>query len=211
MTRSEDLRQAVAQQIVDVFLADSRVKNTFLRGSLSGGHVDAYSDIDIGIDVSGHDNAAYCRTIIETMSREFDLYFYDWACSLMPQSYVLTFYIRGLSIFWNVDIECTATPHYATLTRQAVERDSVAGFLKVWALNAKYMLRGKADIDQQVRDYAKRALGVESPPCAGAAELMGMVLDHLQNRLQPKHRDFADECRKVHEQQLLHNERRKKS
>lgn len=57
---SDDRRQKIAQQIVAIFRSDPAVKRAFLRGSLLDGCVDAYSDIDIGIDVSGHDNAACC-------------------------------------------------------------------------------------------------------------------------------------------------------
>lgn len=204
MEQGEDIRQAVAQRVLALFREDIRVKNAFLRGSLRDGHVDAYSDIDVGIDVSGHDNAAYCQTIIETMSQSFDLHFYDWACSLMPQSYVLTFYIKDLPIFWNVDFECVATPHHATLTRQVVARDRVAGLFKVWALNAKYILRGVPRIEQQVLDFGKRALGDDTLNDARPIEVMATVLNHLRNLAHPKHLDFADACQKVYEQELVH-------
>ncbi|MDY7011132.1 MAG: hypothetical protein SVV80_10330 [Planctomycetota bacterium] len=204
MTQGKDLRRTTAQKILAIFRDDARVKRAFLRGSLLDGCVDAYSDIDIGIDVSGHDNAAYCQTIIETMSRSFDLHFYDWACSLMPQSYVLTFYIKGLPIFWNVDFECTATPHHGTLTRQAIERDTVAGLFKVWALNAKYILRRVPGIEQQILDFGKRALGVETLDNMGSVEVMATVLDHLRTRTRPRHSEFADACQHVYERQLVH-------
>jgi len=204
MVQDKDLRRTTAQQILAIFRDDAPVKSAFLRGSLLDGCVDAYSDIDIGIDVSGHDNAAYCKVIIETMDRCFDLHFHDWACSLMPQSYVLTFYIKGLPIFWNVDFECMATPHHATLTRQTVKRDSVAGYLKVWVLNAKYLLRRVPGIEQQVLDFGKRALGLDALHDMGSIEVMSTILNHLRKQALPRHREFLDACQEVYECQLVH-------
>lgn len=203
MAQGNDLRLATAHQILAIVRSDTRVRKAFLRGSLVDGHVDAYSDIDVGIDVSGYDNAAYCQVIIETMSRSFDLHFYDWRGSLMPQSYVLAFYIKGLPIFWNVDVECTATPHHGTLTRHGVKRDTVASFLKLWAMNAKYLLRNAPGIEQQVKDFAKRALGIEAPEHMASVEVMAAVLNHLRTNAHPRHSEFIDACQDVHERQLL--------
>lgn len=139
------------------------------------------------------------------MSQSFNLHFYDWACSLMPQSYVLTFYIKGLPVFWNVDVECTATPHHGTLTREAVDRDPVAGLLKVWALDAKYILRRVLGIDRQVRAFGQRTFKGEALDGRECAEVMAMVLDHLRSRIQPRHREFYAACQEVYERQLLNH------
>lgn len=203
MVKDIDIRMATAQQILALFRSDARVRSVYLRGSLSQARVDEYSDIDIGIDVSGFDNAAYCQTIISTMSRAFALHFHDWACSLMPHSYVLTFYIKGLPIFWNVDFECIATPHHATLTRRSVERDSVSGFLKVWVLNAKYLLRKTPGIENQIMDFGRRALSVGELHDVGAVDVMGLVLTHLRTNAHPRHREFIRLCHHVYEGQLL--------
>ena len=56
-----------------------------------------------------------------------------------------------------------ATPHHETLTAQKVPRDPVAGLLKVWALDAKYILRGVPGVEVQVRKFGQRALGTELP------------------------------------------------
>jgi hypothetical protein len=202
VSEKADRRLTVANEIMAIFRNDACVKSAFVRGSLLDGCVDAYSDIDIGIDVSGYNNAAYCQTIIATMSRSFDLHFYDWACSLMPRTYVLTFYIKGLPIFWNVDFECSATPHHGTLTREAVSRDTVAGLFKMWALNAKYILRRVPGVEQQILDFGKRALRVGTVGRTNPIALMGEVLAHLRANAQPPHGEFADACQEVYERQL---------
>ena len=198
-----DQRLAVAQQILDIFRNDHCVKGASLRGSLLDGCVDAYSDIDIRVDVSGCDNAAYCQTVIETMERHFDLHFHDWRRSLMPQSYVLAFFIKGLPIFWNIDLECSADPHHPTLTRDAVTRDVTASLLKLWALNAKYILRRLPGVEQRIQGSGKRALGVDTLASMNSREIMGRVLANLTARAQPQLHEFAAECQKVYERQLI--------
>jgi predicted nucleotidyltransferase len=197
------IRTTTAQKILALFKSDPRVSRAYLRGSLSQGPVDEYSDIDIGVDVSGYDNAAYCQIIIDTMNRMFPLHFHDWACSLMPDSYVITFYIKGLPIFWNVDFECVATPHHARLTREAVESDAVSGLLKVWALNAKYLLRKTPGSDKQAIEFGQRALGLTSLGKMNAIEVMSAVLTDLRAKAQPQHREFVLACEEVCDRHLL--------
>lgn len=49
----EDTRKDLAQDIITAFGKHPIVRHAFLRGSLANGTADRYSDIDIGIDVSG--------------------------------------------------------------------------------------------------------------------------------------------------------------
>lgn len=92
--------------------------------------------------MSGSDNAEFAQTIIAVMQEKLDLDFCDWATSLLPEQYVIGFHVKGMSLFWYIDIECSATPHFPTLTRERVANDPLAHLIKLWVIHAKYVLRG---------------------------------------------------------------------
>ncbi|MFC1601410.1 hypothetical protein ACFL34_03585 [Candidatus Sumerlaeota bacterium] len=197
-----DKRLELAEKIIELFKALPEVVEVFPRGTLATRKLDEFSDIDIGIDVSGHDNAAFAKTVAGHMAAAFDFHFCDWATSLMPGSYVQTFFLKGLPLFWNVDFEITATPHYPTLTRDAVERDPVAGFLKVWPLNTKYVLRETPNIDEQIKEYYRRVFGqAPSEPCR-PERLLKNILDELRRRGGGQFSEFLNSCDEVYEQYL---------
>ncbi len=193
-----DRRFEIASRVVGVFEDLPEVAAVFPRGSLAARSLDEYSDIDIGVDVSGHSNAEFAMSVRERMANAFDLHFSDWATSLMPDTYVETFYIRGLPIFGNVDIEVVATPHHATLMPGDVVRDSTAGFLKVWAIDTKYLLCGKEGIGGQIEQFYARVFGKEPAEQHSPEHLLSTVLDELEFRADEQFDEFIRQCREVY-------------
>ena len=59
MERGMEKRFEIASHIIQLFRDQPEVANVFPRGSLATRSLDEYSDIDIGIDVSGHDNGKF--------------------------------------------------------------------------------------------------------------------------------------------------------
>ena len=197
-----DKRFEIASRIMRLFEDLPEVADVFPRGTLATRSLDEYSDIDIGIDVSGHDNGQFAWMVAAFMHKAFDLHFSDWAPSLIPRNYVQTLFIKGLPVFWNVDIEVTATPHCATVTRNDVKRTSIQGSLKDWVINTQYLLRRTQGIEQQIGEYYRRVLG-EAPtgPCT-PEELLEIVLDELRSRSVGQFSDFIQSCYDVHDRYL---------
>ena len=197
-----DKRLEIAADVTRVFSGLPEVAEVALRGSLANQTADEYSDIDIGIDVSGHSNAAFAKSVAEHMEAAFDLHFSDWATSLLPSEYVQSFFIKGLPVFWNVDVQVTADPHHATLTGEDVERDPLAGFLKVWAANTKYLLRGTDGIEDNVRQYYFRVFREPPPGGRGPEQLLAGILDELRQRAAGQFSGFFDCCYEIRDQHL---------
>lgn len=198
MTTSSDPRLTIATKTMDALREREQVNRVFLRGSLTGnGPIDAYSDIDIGVDVSGHDNGAFAQEIVRIMEASFDVLFHDWPLSLLPDEYVCTFYLRDLSVFWNVDIECTADPHCPSLTADHVGNDPATHALHSWALDAKHFLRGHPNAERDIRRHASRVLGAESGEQWPTKLLMERVLERVCADCEERFPDLIQECRDV--------------
>ncbi|MBO8156564.1 MAG: nucleotidyltransferase domain-containing protein [Bacillaceae bacterium] len=151
-----DGRIQLGNEMIQLFNQEDKVKEAFLRGSLAKGEFDEYSDIDIGIDVSGYDNGAFALELPEILAKHFPILFYDWAPSLLPDSYVQTYFLSGNPPFWFIDIECIATPHAPSVTH--VKNDFVGHHLKLWILLSKYYLRGNPNTNEQIKNLAHKVL-----------------------------------------------------
>lgn len=191
----ESLRVQTCETVIDLFRSEPQVKRVYLRGSLAEGNADGYSDIDIGVDVSGFSNAEYARRVIELMGENFDIHFYDFAKSLMPYLYVMTFYLKGWDIFWNVDIECVAEPHCATLLPGEIEQDISAHQLKLWAITAKYYLRGARCASQKIHSLASKVQPSLLEEKHSLFEIMRCMLNHIGENCDDKYSVFLDSCR----------------
>jgi len=106
-----------ANAICAYFSALPQVKSCTIYGSAASSSYDAYSDIDIAVDVSGSDNSIFARSVPEMLGGLYPIIFFDYAPSLMPESYVVSHAISAENPFRMVDIKCTATPHFTTLSR----------------------------------------------------------------------------------------------
>lgn len=171
------------------------VRRVFLRGSLANGTCDQYSDIDVGVDVSGRDNAEFTQTIISVMRDNLDLHFHDWATSLLPEQYVIAFYLKGAPLFWYVDVFCAATPHVPSLTREHVANDPIAHLIKLWAIHAKYVLRGK--VHENLPILAVRTLGPDYPRDTPPVRLLKLTLDAITERANGQFPELIEKCWEV--------------
>lgn len=195
-----DRRWEVAKSVQVLFENLPEVVSVFLKGSLQGGYYDELSDIDIVIDVSGSNDADFVKAIDSRMESAFDIYFFDWAPSLLPAKFVKTFYLRGLSIFCNLDIEVTATPHYGTLLRSDIVREPTAAHLKLWALNTKYYLRGKLGVDGEIAKLYRRVLAEPAPTTYSVDRLLLEIINYLKDKSHERYQDFIEECRRTYVQ-----------
>ena len=163
-----------------------------LRGSLATSQADEFSDIDIAVDVSGADNGHFATTVPAALHARLPVLFSDWAPSLLPDQYVQSCFLENTPIFWNVDVECTATPHVPSLQRVTVNHHD--HLLKLWVLDAKYVLRGDARAEAQVRRLAARVLPAAEAATAAPGVLMRRVLDELWRTAQPSRASFLERC-----------------
>jgi predicted nucleotidyltransferase len=146
-----DKRLSLYEEIRTLFLTCEEVGKVELYGSLANGGFDRFADIDVRVDVTGSDNAASIWKAVELFKGHFDVHFHDWAGSLLPDEFVVSFYLKDLPIYWNIDQKCP------TLTRAQLDNDEVAHRLKPWAITCKYLMRGCVG-DKHVRSLAGRVM-----------------------------------------------------
>lgn len=190
-----DDRLEFAQEVIRYLSKDEKVSEVCLKGSLADDTFDEYSDIDISVDVSGHDNGVYAINLPDFLSEKYNISFYDWNPSLLPNKYVLTFAFNKLPVFWLVDIECTAIPHVPSVPWVSVEM--APHLLKLWVANAKYYLRGVDGIELEIYKLAKRVMHEEDIVINNTETLMLQVLEEIKAIASPKCYRYIDECSKV--------------
>jgi predicted nucleotidyltransferase len=152
-----DNRMELANEIMEMLRKTPEVKDVFLRGSLAEDKMDEFSDIDIGIDVSGEDNGAFAAEKLPNLiNQHFSVIFSDWAPSLLPKKYVQSYFLKGTSPFWFVDIECIATPHFPSVLN--VKNDEIGHLIKLWIQTTKYHCRKYPSSSLQIQKLANRIL-----------------------------------------------------
>lgn len=187
-----DKRMETANAIIATFKKHPKVRDAFLRGSLSSsGFADDYSDIDIGIDVSGFDNWDFALEVPSLMQKDFDILFYDWSTSLLPKEYVLTIILKGFPVFWIVDIQCTATPH-SPFSKQVLT-NKYHHLLKLWIINLKYYLRGNNGAEHSIKKLANRALN-SNMKHKDSFLLMADILLEIKTHIEPEILPFIERC-----------------
>jgi predicted nucleotidyltransferase len=184
-------RLILAEEVMGHIRRLPGVRRVYLRGSLAGGTVDRFSDVDVGVDVSGSDNGAFALALADRLRTDLPIEFVDWARSLLPGAYVQSFYLRGRPIFWNVDVDCAATPHVPSV--RSVPQDPIDHCLKLWALTAKHCLRGEEGAREEIERLARRVQADESSGGRGAG-LMRAVLARLAKTSRPERADFLARC-----------------
>ena len=179
-------REEIINRLMYFFYEIPEVKAVVLRGSITTNETDRFSDIDIAVDVSGLDNGAFAIDVMPLLQNEFNIEFFDWATSLLPKEYVVSLYLRDSSIFWNIDIQFIAKPHYESLT--SVNNNAIHHFLKL--LNLKYLQRGHHS-KLTLNKLANRC-GIEN--AASAYETMYKIIRLIENNADEKLHNFIVKC-----------------
>lgn len=194
----------LAKRVISTFLAQDEVKAAFLNGSLARGTADEFSDIDIIVDVSGSDNGMYLERVVALIEQDFGVRFHYYACHRVPDIYVVCLFLRDASVFQIVDVQCVATPHCRSVSRDDLRRirDDVAGLLKGWVKHAVLILRGVEDAPSKIREYIQPRIGDAYEASLPPERLLALLLDEIQLRAGTRHHDFIGECRKLLEARL---------
>jgi predicted nucleotidyltransferase len=111
-------REIICVNTLNFLKALPEVKSCTLHGSLASNSSDEYSDIDLRVDVSGCDNGKFMLQLPDLLSKVFDIGYFAYAPKFVPDLYLITIFFVGSFIFHFVDIECLATPHFASVTRE---------------------------------------------------------------------------------------------
>jgi predicted nucleotidyltransferase len=170
------------------------VKGCELYGSLTSGSYDDFSDIDILVDVSGYNNGIFMLEVPDLL-RETPIYFYDFAPSLIPESYIVTLAIDEENPFRMVDIKCVGEPFCQTVTREQIRNELIPHTLKLWVANVKHFLRG-VNCRQDIIKMSNR-IEIENSNEKSESELLKETLTWLEENQSENIAEFIRSCRTV--------------
>jgi predicted nucleotidyltransferase len=128
-------QQHIAQSLIEYLEEQRWVNSCTLHGSLAGERGDEYSDIDLQVDVSGHDNGKMVLMLPYMLQQRFSLAYIAFAPKFAPNLYVVSFALSHTSIFHVIDVECLATPHVAS-----VQKDDIRQITHTTSLYAKLLI-----------------------------------------------------------------------
>ncbi len=148
--------KSFAEEICVFLQSIQGVKSTVIIGSLAKGNFDKYSDIDIEVDVSGMDNGQFLIELPKLLAEKYDIVYCDYAPSLVPHKYIVSFAADIPNPFGFVDISCVATPHCTTVSKQELQSLNCLydHTFKLFAINLKHYLRDWDCYDDIVSMYS---------------------------------------------------------
>ena len=184
-----------AEEIISILNDIPEVNSCTIYGSLSTNTYDELSDIDIDIDVSGSDNGQFMTELVEMLKGKLNIFYYDYAPSLIPDKYIVSIAIDESNPFLIVDLQCSAKPHCVTVTKQQVigMNNKFTHVLKLWTANLKHFARGAECYDDIIR-MAKR-LGISDVDIKDEAELLEDSLCWLEYNANDELSAFLESCR----------------
>jgi len=189
-----------ANEIISILKEIPTVKGCVLYGSLSTNTYDEFSDIDIEVDVSGSDNGQFMLDVAYLLKNRVDIWYSDYAPSLIPDKYIVSLAIDAENPFRIIDLCCYAEPHCTTVTKQqaAAMNDKCTHILKVWIANLKHYVRGQECYD----DIAKmaRRLSIADVDVKEEAELLEETLCWLEENHENNLYEYIQSCRRVFEE-----------
>ena len=184
-----------AEEIISILNDIPEVNSCTIYGSLSTNTYDELSDIDIDIDVSGSDNGQFMTELVEMLKGKLNIFYYDYAPSLIPDKYIVSIAIDESNPFLIVDLQCSANPHCVTVTKQQVMEmnNKFTHVLKLWTANLKHYARG-AECYDDIIHMAKR-LGISDVDIKDEAELLEDTLCWLEHNAADELSTFIESCR----------------
>lgn len=189
-----------ADEIIAVLSEVSIVHKCTIYGSLATDTHDELSDIDIEIDVSGYDNGQFMIELVEMLRDKLDIYYYDYAPSLVPEQYIVSIAIDKDNPFLIVDLCCCGYPHCTTVTKQQEmgKNKKYSHILKVWTANLKHWVRGSECYDDIVR-MAKK-ISIKDIDSKDEIELLDETLCWLEENVENALDEFIESCRRHFEE-----------
>ena len=194
------MRRTKAKEIIAALNELEEVKDCTIYGSLASGTDDALSDIDIEVDVSGCDNGEFMLALPELLVDKIDIYYADYAPSLVPESYIVSLALDESDPFLIADIRCCAEPHCQSVTRERVTvlNGKFAHTLKLWTANLKHYARG-ADCRGDILRMAAK-LGMDNAESVSEKELLAVVLRWIEDNVELGLETFVAACRRKFEE-----------
>lgn len=132
-------REKLIEELLNVFAKFPEVNSVTLRGSTLSGKTDRFSDIDLLVKSTFSDIETFAARMLQRIDHHFKIEFFDWATSLMPEQYVVTFYLKNTSIFWNIDVQLISDSFNKPSSK--LINNPMHHLLKIWILNLKYLQR----------------------------------------------------------------------
>lgn len=194
-------REELIQELLNFFGKFPKVNSVTLRGSIVSGKTDRFSDIDLLIERAFSDIETFAALILQRIDNHFEIEFFDWATSLMPNEYVVTFYLKNTSIFWNIDVQLISDSLYKPSSKFI--NNPLHHLLKLWILNLKYLQRQQ--YDKLTVEKLARKLEV-TDDIVSYPKIMRKILENIQNRSDMKLSFFLLECEKeleIYEKQFV--------
>lgn len=189
-----------ADELIGALNELDAVKSCTLYGSLAAGTHDALSDIDIEVDVSGFDNGKFMLELPKLLKGKIDIYYVDFAPSLIPERYIVSIAVDDENPFMMADLCCRAEPHCATVTRQdAAERNGKhTHMLKLWTANLKHYVRG-ADCRNDITRMAQK-LGISVAETKTEVDILSETLRWLEVNADAALEKYMVSCRRRFEE-----------
>ena len=130
----------------------------------------------------------------EFLKDKLNIYYWDYAPSLVPDKYIVSLAIDENNPFLIVDLCCVADPHCTSVTKEQVmaKNDRFAHMLKLWTANVKHYVRGKDCYDDIVRMACKLKIDID---IKSEAELLEEVLCWLEDNVREGLETFVKSCR----------------
>lgn len=169
-------------------------ESVHLRGSLARGQGDAMSDIDIGVRDEQSSDQHLAALVIAHLEQCQEVLFYDWATSLLPDTCVLTFFLKDLPLFWHVDVELLVNPGMRVLSRNQVTNHPRDHGLKLWILAAKQVARNTETAGDQVdRLYGRTFDGADG--ITDRVAKLRAILESIVAEAPGSYGELVDQCR----------------
>ena len=194
------MRRTKAKEIIAALNELEEVKDCTIYGSLASGTDDALSDIDIEVDVSGCDNGKFMLALPELLVDKIDIYYADYAPSLVPEYYIISLALDESDPFLIADIRCCAEPHCQSVTRERVTvlNGKFTHTLKLWTANLKHYARG-ADCRGDILRMAAK-LGMDNAESVSEKEMLAVVLRWIEDNVELGLETFVAACRRKFEE-----------
>lgn len=178
------------------------VKKCTIYGSLATNTQDELSDIDIEIDVSGYDNGQFMLELVERLKDKLNIYYCDYAPSLVPDKYIVSIAIDNKNPFMKLDLCCCGNPHCSTVTKQQVmgKNQKYTHMLKLWTANLKHYVRGAECYDDIIR-MAKK-IAIEDLETKDEATILEETLCWLEDNTESNLSEYVKSCRRKFEELL---------